>query len=291
MKPISPRGLVYAGLALILVTNAVVLGGVAYNRSGEPESTLKLSERELGLPWRWGLSSEKSAIALDLQWRVLHVDEEGGEGGRDFYAPSGAAKWMTPDKLKALGFEIPSTASDRASYFEHRPRMREIYLVLELDGDAYRGAVEAARRKLAKAETRAQTITGKKQDSDQVKSARRALDEELVSESRLFVVDGGLDETALRRRYPDRNQFAIVTGRVRPWRYEHAGREWIVGTVDGVNVEALNMPLQFRDVFRGMERADWNARATRPPRYEVTVAWGRRLEPWALSARRLEPGR
>ena len=36
-----------AGVGLILITNVVVLLGVAYNKSGTPESVLKLSQREL----------------------------------------------------------------------------------------------------------------------------------------------------------------------------------------------------------------------------------------------------
>ena len=34
-----------AGVGLIVVVNAVALLGAAYNRSGEPESVLRLSER------------------------------------------------------------------------------------------------------------------------------------------------------------------------------------------------------------------------------------------------------
>jgi hypothetical protein len=36
-----------AGSALILLTNAVVLSGAAYNRSGDAESQMRLSQREL----------------------------------------------------------------------------------------------------------------------------------------------------------------------------------------------------------------------------------------------------
>ena len=45
------RHTLIAGLGLILGVNAIVLGGVAYNRSGEPESLLQLSERELYTPF------------------------------------------------------------------------------------------------------------------------------------------------------------------------------------------------------------------------------------------------
>ena len=45
-----------AGLAIIIVTNIVALAGVAYNRSGEPDAVVELTERELGLPYRYGMN-------------------------------------------------------------------------------------------------------------------------------------------------------------------------------------------------------------------------------------------
>src|SRR5690606_12121573 len=50
----SPRALTFAlGAAIILAANAVALGGVAWNRSGEPESRVALSQRELARPPEW----------------------------------------------------------------------------------------------------------------------------------------------------------------------------------------------------------------------------------------------
>src|SRR5690606_5713465 len=49
MIALRPRHGLLAGLALILLSNAVALGGAWYNRQGEAESRLQLSEREL---WR-----------------------------------------------------------------------------------------------------------------------------------------------------------------------------------------------------------------------------------------------
>ena len=42
-----------AGLGLIVLTNAIALFGVVYNRSGAPEATLRLTQRELRTPYRW----------------------------------------------------------------------------------------------------------------------------------------------------------------------------------------------------------------------------------------------
>ncbi|HPU80578.1 DUF4824 family protein, partial [Accumulibacter sp.] len=53
-----------AGAALILLTNIVALSGVIINRTGEPESRLMLSARELSLPYRGYRQAENSGLAL-----------------------------------------------------------------------------------------------------------------------------------------------------------------------------------------------------------------------------------
>ena len=60
-----------AGMLLILLTNAVALLGVAYNRSGTPESRLTLSQRELQLPY--GAMTEDSGLTLQIRWRAQNA--------------------------------------------------------------------------------------------------------------------------------------------------------------------------------------------------------------------------
>ncbi|MGH8649482.1 MAG: DUF4824 family protein, partial [Burkholderiales bacterium] len=58
-----PRGrTLAAGIVLIALTNAIALGGVAWNRSGEPESVLKLTQRELSQPRGFGLDREEGGL-------------------------------------------------------------------------------------------------------------------------------------------------------------------------------------------------------------------------------------
>jgi len=49
-----------AALALIVLTNVIVLATVRHNRSGEPDATVTLTERELRL---WSNSKENSAVS------------------------------------------------------------------------------------------------------------------------------------------------------------------------------------------------------------------------------------
>ena len=60
-----------AGVTIIACVNAIALGGAAYNRSGVPESSLRLSERELDLPYESRGRKEDSGLTLRLDWRVL----------------------------------------------------------------------------------------------------------------------------------------------------------------------------------------------------------------------------
>ena len=58
LSPAS-RQLLWLGAALILAVNAVILAGVGWNRSAE-DSRLRLTERELRVPYQWGLERERA---------------------------------------------------------------------------------------------------------------------------------------------------------------------------------------------------------------------------------------
>ena len=233
-----------AGLALILAANAVVLAGVAYNRSGEPEAVLKLSQRELPMPGEWGFEGENSAVSLTIAWRV-HPGP--GSDAYDFgYSYGGEAMWLDRAKLESLGFEV--LEPDRR---DKRQLPRDALLVLEVDGPAYRAALQ-------RAEERA-----KRKPEEWM---LRQLKHERETSSRLFVVDAGADLAALRTKYPNRSQYAIVKGKVRLHRASRG--KTAAGFVAGVNVTSVHVPVGMHGAVR------------RGGAYEATVAFGRRLEPW-----------
>src|SRR5690606_12668009 len=74
MSLFKRKGWLLAGLALIALTNCWILASVAYNRSGEPEAVLLLSEREL-LPSRHWRQQENSGVALALLTRQPRADK------------------------------------------------------------------------------------------------------------------------------------------------------------------------------------------------------------------------
>lgn len=279
---LSPRLTLAVAAALIVASNAFVLAGVAYNRSGEPEATLHLSERELAVPHEWGIAKEKGGISLDLTWRVAPPASEGR--ARYYEHGWGVARWLTRSKLTELGFELPtSDPIVAANALEWRFKEREVYLVLEMDGDDYKDAVLAARERLAREE--AAVARGERGNTAELaKSAREALDRELTSSSRLFAIDAGLDAQALRDRYLDRSRFAVVAGRVRPTISGAEGKRQVLGYVRALSVERINVPLELHQVFNALGPTRTYGRDAQRPRFEGTVAFGRRFEPWLISA-------
>jgi len=273
-----------AGLALILSVNAVVLVGVAYNRSGEPESALLLTQRELAPPRPWGFEGENSGIALRLQWRVLREDvyEPSGMviGNAGF---GGAPDWLNKAKLAALGFDVANlddTPEDRKRYGKLLPK--DVLLVLELDGPAWRAALERARRHLEKEEMLLAANGGKEEFEQRTRLASKQLLWEEHRNSRLFVIDADLDAQALRAKYPDRSRYAIMRGQVRPQVSEIEKELRLVGYVNDISIDHIHVPLPYRKVLEPMlESAHANQDGSvSPSSYEVSVEFGKRFEPW-----------
>jgi hypothetical protein len=275
------RWLLGLGGGLVLLVNAIALGGVAWNRSGVPEATVVLGQRELALPWRWGDAHDNSGLALALRWRVpvARADQLDGVVHDGAYAQ---VEWLDAAKLETLGFERPTQTDD-----VHRPRAlsREVWLALELAGTACARALQRAEAGLAQAEAALAEAAGVKEREERVKAAREALRQEREEHSRLFVVDADLDAAALRARWPDRSAHLILRGRVRPdltVSHPAGAAEWRwVGHVEAVSIDQIHVPLAHRAGFESVLAMPW-PRAD--ARYAVTLAYGRRHEPWITAA-------
>ncbi len=267
-----------AGLALIVLTNAVVLAGVAYNRSGEPEATLRLTERELGVTNYDMWAGEKSGIGLNLQWRLPR--REAIRSSYYYGLWGGEAAWLDEAKLRELGFEPPPAGlpEERRG---RREKERAVTLVLEYDGPAYQEVLARAREAAAKERA------GGGKPKGAYDSAVEWLEREERRSSRLFVVDAGLDADALRTKYPDRGRYAIAEGRVRPVYRRNAANPMNSGHVTAVSVPSINVPLEYRSLFASLSETPYHLQQKGGPRYEAVLAYGRRLEPRLTSAARL----
>ncbi|MCY1356677.1 hypothetical protein D9M68_330750 [compost metagenome] len=255
------------GLVLIGLTNAIALGGVWFNRNGEPDSRLLLSERELRRDHDWTLR-ENSGLALRLDWRLPSDPKSGDRYQR---LP------LDETRLQQLGF----TADDRQGlHVDHRNR--EVLVVLELDGPARKAELERARQRLkeAEGELRAKPSDQRKQDAE--RAARDYLEQEEKRESRLFAVDVGLDHEVLRQRYPDRSRYAIVPGSVSAWIRD--GR--LTGQISSLRISEINVPHAWRETLGKELARDRNGES--PPRFQLWMSFGQRLEPWIDSAPELQ---
>ena len=267
-----------AGIALIAITNAIALAGVARNRSGEPDSELKLTERELD-PSRPGGRRENTGLAVRIRWRILTEDDD----SQEFYFMglwgSGRPVWLDAAKMASLGFDttLPDTAEETGNSF-HRQLSKEVLLVLEQDGPAHQEAIARTARVAERLKTSART--------DDRERAAKMVPAEKDLRSRLFVVDAGLDIDALRAKYPNRSMYAIVRGRIEPaGRWERAKGHHL-GTIRAVQVDTINVPHEWHAIFEGVN-VDQPRRSEegriRAGRFSATVSFGQRLEPWLTS--------
>lgn len=267
-----------AGVALILLTNLIVLGGVAYNRSGNPESALKLTQRELGDPYKWGLRNENSGMDLILQWRVLNEGDDitpyaVGVSIGNF---GGSPKWLDEAKLADLGFDVLKLENRRKDSIRFNPRLsKEVLLVLEFAGKAHQRILEIARQSVAEEEALALANPGKIEFEQRVNIAQSHLEDEENKSSRLFVIDAGTDLSTLRAKYPDKAHYAIVHGLIKPEVDERGISPRIRGYISQLSVASINVPIDLRKAFTSHQR---------DKQFDTVVAFGKRLEPWIVSA-------
>jgi hypothetical protein len=105
---------------------------------------------------------------------------------------------------------------------------------------------------------------------------------------RLLAVDVGLDAASLRRAHPDSQRYlilpAVLTATVRS--FDENGRQ-VAPALQGRMIAVKTELLVTRDLRRVVDQLPGSAGASRwsdvPPRYDATVAVGRRYEPWVTS--------
>jgi len=276
--------LVWAGGALIIAVNAIVLGGVSWNRSGEPLAQAQLSERELGIPYYWqaGMSKENSGLALQLEWRVGKRSAEPFDPAQHPMIHDRSADWLDEKKLLSLGFRTPALldADHDFRLVVDRQLARSVWLLLEFDGESYQRVLGNAERRLEHVRQSMPGSASPESTRSTLESAESALRRERDHETRLFVIDADLDPAVLRGRYPDSARHLILRGRITAPRFRTSDpRKLPAGFVEAVDIDSIHVPARFRHVFDTLkgDRAHDG-----PPRFQVNLAWGRRFEPWIV---------
>ncbi len=251
-------------IAVVVLVDVVVLLGVARNRGGEPDAVVTLTENELPLVnWR----KENTGIYLKLQWR------------RDWTA---GQEWLDAGLLAELGFDCEPPL-DRATIERHYDKLlpREGYVVLEYDGEAWATHLEEKEREIEKAEARLEEGGVTRQ---YLKGLRDTLERERVTGSRLLAVDAGADPDALRREYPDGARSIILPAVFDVFVYRGLdGKDdpELRGRVRDLMLTGIHVSNRHRATFDALDSAvrPLDDKPV-PPRYSVTVKWGRRYEPW-----------
>ena len=275
-----------AGLCLIVVTNVVALAGVAYNRSGEPDATIELTERELGMPYRYRWTKENTGLALQIKCRVEDRNQ------RYFFGQTGCRgypDWLNQTKLAELGFNIKPELETLKQYARYKRALaRDVYLVLEYNGPAYLRALSHKQDVLNEAQALLANNPDTEEFKERFRKARENLELEQHSNSSLFAIDAGQDKTALRNAYPDNSRYIILKASIRPsWRSEKTNHEW-TGFISSLLINKINIPLAHRAIFAPIEDQEYRTkRGKNPPRYKVRIAFGKRSEPWVMGVEAL----
>ncbi len=272
------------GFLLLAATNIVVLGGVAANRSGAPEARLVLSERELQPSST--RTRENSGLGLRLVWRIANDSDE-ENGYRYWRAPA----WFNAAKIAELGLDLGDyTGAGNDRDLAKEPVPKEVFIVLQLNGEPYRQALAQAEKALAKEKEAQENIPAnlaKNEENarkDKLKAVQQRLDEERLKSSRLFAVDAGLDPRTLREKYPDRLQFIVAKGVVEAANHGVSGKKEVRGRITMLLIENIHVPLEFRASY---EVAMAKKSAAKPDmhgsRYTIELVYGGRFEPWIAS--------
>ncbi|MDE3274036.1 DUF4824 family protein [Pseudoalteromonas sp. G4] len=278
------------GVALILVTNLFVLGGVFYNRIGEPTAQLVLSEREARLPYLSGFEKENSGVALSISWRAL--PNENNELA--YYNNRSVA--LTEQQLIALGF------SEIEQLKEGWAQERTLYFALEYNGELYQQSLAHAQRYYQKALSRFELDTSDSQlmhakerafetyEREQHYNSRHAkerafetYEREQHYNSRLFFLEASQDYKALDSKYAEQNNIVIVKGNAKPYFNQQTKEHFL--HVSSLLVNQINVPARYVDDLVSLKAL----RGTKASSYSVTVNWGQRLEPWIVDIKLHNP--
>jgi len=226
------------------VTGAT-LASVSRNRSGGREAMV-LSEREVFVSPRTG---DNTTVYVSLIWHRPSMRRD---------------TWFDAEKLRQLGFDVgPGGDAPGAESHYRRQMPRDVFVVFELDGPAWRAFLEEHARDPAPPGT------------------DRTIVEELARRgTRLVPVDVDRDAAVLESRYPDARRYLITAGTARPQLVAAPNEPpSVVGTVDRL------MPQQIH-VAR-----EWAAELPPPSEFvpvpfEVEIRYGLNYEPWVTAIRR-----
>ena len=271
--------LLWAAIGLLVASNAFVLAHVAMNRSGEPDSEMELTARELQY---YGTLGDNSSVTLMLRW--TNTAPEYPTGVR-----TESAGWFDQKKLEELGFDLSVPVdSPRAPRFYENLRSREVFVALEFDGPAWEAWLKDREPRLQTETSYGPTV-----------SLEERIEIERETTPRLVAIDVGNDAAVLRRKYPDRKLVMILPALVRamlnmkipPSREAPPRAAYLRGAITRLAIESINVPEPLSRRLDAQSYTPWTydgnqIRINRPP-YSVLLRVGSKHEPWVVDVKAL----
>lgn len=266
------------GLGIIVLANGVAIGNAVYNRSGDPTSTLVVSEREARPSARWSFDEhDNSGLTIELIWCAAAPHE--ASGGCWDHRPA----WATSAKLVELGFHVDvDPRSTEALEHYNRIAPRPVFLAMELGGEAYEHNVEQLRERARLDSLAVEEHPDSAALKREATNAEQARDQFERRSSRLYIVDAARDASELRGKYSDRAKYAILRGTIRP-RVDYQSKI-LRGEIADVQGLTINVPHALRPMF-DRERPGLRREIDTLSAMTVTVSWGRRFEPYIVGAK------
>lgn len=276
---------IWLATGLVVLVNLVILGGVAWNRSGQPEARMVLSERELRLA---GGGTENSGLSLRLAWR---------------HQSDATQDWFDQKHLEAVGYDCSrDTDSPAAERYYRKQLPHRAYLVLEFEGPVWQRWKEKQHARYRELEAATGGTESEKKNRDwELKQISRQLEEE----SHLFAVDVGSSPKLLRQKYADTAHYLILPALVR-LQVEHRAADQaqskqklkLSGYVERVLVSQIHLPRDLGTQLRLATKDSGNitpyqddngwsyapeATKKKTVHYQIDLAVGKRYEPWVKS--------
>jgi Domain of unknown function (DUF4824) len=272
------RKLMIVAVVLLVLTNVVVLAGVAYNRSGEPVFSLELTERELSVVQSYRDIDENSGTALTINWHNLDSDADLDNE----YSRYGALLWLNEAKLAELGFDVAGLKNTKNSrQFNLDDSRADVILVIEFQGEGYTQAIEIAESRLQYLSRKNNELTQEELD-EKIKWHKDKLNDLKISETRLYVIDAGINKQFLLQKYADKNNIFLAHGEVSVYLDDKK----LTGHVRELYIPQVHVPLPYSDqlaeLTKGRAYSDYG-KTVIPPRYQLRLNVGKRLEPWIES--------
>jgi len=289
-------GLVLA-IGLVLVINAIVFVGVAYNRSGIPDATLTLTEREISIAL---MKKENSGLFLQLNWEM--------SGAYQFNKHISSPNWLNKSKLQELGFQIPILTNDidAGKYYGYygKTHPRKTFIALEYEGKSWHSWLKDNQKDL-------ENISGNiksEKDALKKKNLEKSLKQRArlpLVKSRLFAIDAGNDPARLRQVYSDRNRYIITRGVIKvnyiPGKHRKNSKKHepahLQGRIQRLFPLEIFVPNSFRNIFNAIKSPHRYTYYYVPldkidselmPQYEVTLKFGKKYEAWISDVKSLK---